>query len=81
MPWARTQSQPAASHQRDFRYRLRSGIIMGAVCGAANARRRKQRADALAFIQPLLGEACENDRKFEEAWSKLRAKLQILEEL
>jgi hypothetical protein len=54
---------------------------MGAVCGAANARRKKQRADALAFIQPLLKEACESDKKFEEAWGRLRTKLLTPEEL
>jgi hypothetical protein len=48
---------------------------MGAVCGAANGRRKKERADALAFLQPLLKEACESDRKFEEAWSRLKGKL------
>ena len=54
---------------------------MGTVCGAASARKKKQMAEALAFIQPLLREACESDKKFEEAWSKLRTKLLAPEEL
>jgi UDP-N-acetylmuramate-alanine ligase len=53
---------------------------MGGVCGAANARRKKQRSEAFVFIEPLVREACESDRKFEEAWSKLKAKLLTLED-